>query len=70
MPFGARWDLIVDTSRTGLEPMRFEDLSGRTRLRGGSICPSTEARDALLSSGTEDGMREGDERLDTVLKAL
>jgi hypothetical protein len=70
VPFGARWDLIVDTSRTGLEPMTSEDLSGRTRLRGASICPSTEARDALLSCGTEDGMREGDERLDTVLKAL
>jgi hypothetical protein len=53
-----------------LEPMTFEDLSGRTRLRGRSICSSTEARNALLSSGMEDGMREGYERLDTVLKAL
>lgn len=53
-----------------LEFLTFEDLGGRTRLRGRSICPNTQARDALLSSGMEDGMREGYERLDTVLQAL
>jgi uncharacterized protein YndB with AHSA1/START domain len=53
-----------------LDFLTFEDLGGRTRLRGRSICPNTQARDALLSSGMEDGMREGYERLDTVLKAL
>ena len=53
-----------------LDFLTFEDLGGRTRLRGRSICPNTHARDALLASGMEDGMREGYERLDTVLKAL
>jgi uncharacterized protein YndB with AHSA1/START domain len=54
-----------------LEFMWFEDLGdGRTRLRGRSICPNTEARDALLSSGMEDGMVQSYERLDGVLKAL
>jgi uncharacterized protein YndB with AHSA1/START domain len=53
-----------------LEFLTFEDLGGRTRLRGRSICPNTDARDALLSSGMEDGMREGYDRLDTLLKAL
>ena len=53
-----------------LEFMWFEDLGGRTRLRGRSICPNIEARDALLSSGMEGGLREGYERLDAVLKAL
>ena len=53
-----------------LEFLTFEDLGGRTRLRGRSICPNTEARDGLLSSGMEDGMREGYERLDAVVKAL
>jgi uncharacterized protein YndB with AHSA1/START domain len=53
-----------------LEFLTFEDLDGRTRLRGRSICPNTQARDALLSSGMEDGMREGYERLEAVLKAL
>ena len=33
-----------------IEFMWFEDLGdGRSRLRGRSICPNTEARDALLS---------------------
>jgi uncharacterized protein YndB with AHSA1/START domain len=53
-----------------LEFLNFEDLGGRTRLVGRSICPNVEARDALLSSGMEDGMREGYDRLDTVLKSL
>jgi len=53
-----------------LEFLTFEDLGGRTRLRGRSICPNTQARDGLLSSGMEDGMREGYERLDSLLKQL
>jgi uncharacterized protein YndB with AHSA1/START domain len=53
-----------------LEFLMFEDLGGRTRLVGRSICPNTEARDALLSSGMEDGMKEGYDRLDSVLKEL
>ena len=48
-----------------IEFMWFEDLgNGRSRLRGRSICPNTEARDALLSSGMEGGMTEGYEKLD------
>jgi uncharacterized protein YndB with AHSA1/START domain len=58
------------TDMVNLEFLTFEDLGGRTRLRGRSICPNTQARDALLASGMEDGMREGYERLETVLKAL
>jgi uncharacterized protein YndB with AHSA1/START domain len=53
-----------------LDFLTFEDLGGRTRLRGRSICPNTASRDALLASGMEDGMREGYRRLDTLLKAL
>ena len=56
--------------QVNLDFLTFEDLGGRTRLRGRSICPNTQARDALLSSGMEDGMREGYQRLDTLLKAL
>lgn len=51
-----------------IEFLWFEDLgNGRSRLRGRSICPNTEARDALLSSGMEGGMTEGYERLDALL---
>ncbi|MBV8929307.1 MAG: SRPBCC family protein [Mycobacteriaceae bacterium] len=53
-----------------IEFLTFEDLGGRTRLRGRSICPNVAARDALLASGMEHGMREGYQRLDTLLKAL
>jgi uncharacterized protein YndB with AHSA1/START domain len=54
-----------------IEFMWFEDLGGgRSRLRGRSICPNTEARDALLSSGMEGGMTEGYEKLDVLLKSL
>jgi uncharacterized protein YndB with AHSA1/START domain len=51
-----------------IEFLWFEDLgNGRSRLRGRSICPNTEARNALLSSGMEGGMTEGYERLDHLL---
>ncbi len=54
-----------------IEFMWFEDLGGgRSRLRGRSICPNTEARDALLSSGMEGGMTEGYERLDALLVSV
>lgn len=53
-----------------IEYLWFEDLGkGRTLLRGRSICPNVEARDALLSSGMEGGMTEGYERLDELLSA-
>ncbi|QIV84829.1 SRPBCC family protein [Mycolicibacterium frederiksbergense] len=54
-----------------IEYLWFEDLGdGRSRLRGRSICPNTEARDALLSSGMEGGMTEGYEKLDALLTTL
>lgn len=54
-----------------IEYLWFDDLGGgRCRLRGRSICPNTEARDALLSSGMEGGMTEGYEKLDALLKTL
>ncbi|KUH84935.1 MULTISPECIES: SRPBCC family protein [unclassified Mycobacterium] len=57
--------------QVNIEYMWFEDLGGgRSRLRGRSICPNVEARDALLSSGMEGGMQEGYEKLDALLKTL
>lgn len=51
-----------------IEYLWFTDLGGgRTRLHGRSICPSVQARDALLESGMEGGMTEGYERLDSLL---
>ena len=53
-----------------IESMTFEDLGdGRTRLRGWSTYPSVEARDGMVASGMEGGLREGYERLDAILDA-
>ena len=53
-----------------IESMRFEDLGGgRTRLTGHSVFPTVEARDGMVASNMEAGMREGYERLDDVVAA-
>ncbi|MFG3257153.1 TIGR03086 family metal-binding protein [Streptomyces sp. NPDC048172] len=51
-----------------LETTVFEDLGdGRTRLHTTSLMESLEARDAMVASGAETGIREGYERLDELL---
>ena len=51
-----------------LERLELEDLGdGRTQLTVTSLVDSFEARDAMLASGMEHGVREGYERLDEVL---
>jgi uncharacterized protein YndB with AHSA1/START domain len=53
-----------------IESMTFDDLGdGRTRLRIWSTYPSVEARDGMVASGMEGGLREGYERLDAILDA-
>lgn len=53
-----------------VESMTFEDLGGgRTRLRTHSVYPSVEARDGMVASGMEIGLREGYERLDALVAA-
>ncbi|MEJ7634771.1 SRPBCC family protein [Aeromicrobium sp.] len=50
------------------ETLSFEDLGGgRTLLRAVSIAPSVEARDAMVESGMEHGIRESYDKLDEVL---
>lgn len=54
--------------QVALETVVFEDLGGgRTRLVVQSLVDSFEVRDAFVSSGMEDGVREGYERLDDLL---
>ena len=68
-------ELIVQTftfegmpDGVALEKLTLEDLgNGRTRLTATSLVDSFEARDALLASGMEHGIREGYERLDELL---
>jgi uncharacterized protein YndB with AHSA1/START domain len=68
-------ELIVQTftfegfpDGVALERLVFESLAdGRTRLVSTSLVDSFEDRDAFVSSGMEDGVREGYERLDELL---
>ncbi|MFE1782036.1 SRPBCC family protein [Streptomyces sp. NPDC059506] len=53
-----------------LETAVFEDLGGRTRLTTKSLMDSVEARDAMIASGMEHGVRESYERLDELLGGL
>lgn len=50
-----------------LETAVFEDLGGRTRVTTTSVMESLEARDAIIKSGMQDGVRQGHERLDELL---
>jgi uncharacterized protein YndB with AHSA1/START domain len=50
-----------------LETATFEDLGGRTRVTTRSLMESFEARDGMVASGMEVGVREGYERLDELL---
>lgn len=54
-----------------LQRLVLEDIgNGRTRLTATSLVDSFEARDGILASGMEEGVREGYERLDEVLAPL
>lgn len=51
-----------------LDTMTFEDLGdGRTRLHATSLVGSFEARDGMLSSGMDVGIRDGYAKLDALL---
>jgi uncharacterized protein YndB with AHSA1/START domain len=50
-----------------LETMTFEDLDGRTRLRGHSVFATVEGRDAFIASGMEHGVRASMDRLAEIL---
>ncbi len=68
-------ELIVQTftfeaypDGVALEKLVLEELDGgRTRLTSTSLVASFEDRDAMLSSGMEDGIQQGYERLDELL---
>ena len=70
-------ELIVQTftfagfpDGVSLERLTFHDLGqGRTRLTATSVVDSFEARDAMIASGMERGVRNGYEKLDNLLAA-
>jgi uncharacterized protein YndB with AHSA1/START domain len=54
-----------------LDKLVLEDLGdGRTTARIHSVYQSVEARDAMVSSGMENGLNQGFARLDTLLETL
>lgn len=53
-----------------IESITFEDLGdGRSRIRAHAVYPTLEARDGMIQSNMELGVREGYERLDQLLGA-
>lgn len=55
-------------SPPAVDRTELEELDGgRTRVVVTSALPSSEARDAMLASGMEKGVREGYEKLDELL---
>jgi len=74
LPRSPVYDRIVQTftyegfpDGVSLETAAFEDLGGRTRVTTTSVMDSIEARDAMIASGMETGLRESYERLDELL---
>ncbi|MFD4369582.1 SRPBCC family protein [Rhodococcus sp. NPDC058521] len=73
-----RDDFVIQTfecemfaDAVSIESMTLVDLGdGRTRIEGHSVFPSVEARDGMVESGMETGVREGYERLDVIVKGL
>lgn len=70
-------DLIVQTfefdgwpGHVSLDTLRLEERDGKTIARVTSAYASVEARDGMVASGMENGVTEGYERLDEVLRRL
>jgi len=55
---------------TCLETHVFEERDGKTLYTGVSVFDTVEQRDGLAASGMEKGVKEGFERLDTILAEL
>ena len=69
-------ELIIQTfeylgapNQVSLDNIRFESLpGGRTRLTSRSLFPSAEALEGMIAEGMGDGVTEGYEKLDELLK--
>lgn len=51
-----------------IDTVELEEVGGKTIYRAHSELPSVEARDGMMESGMEVGMRQGFERLDAMLE--
>ena len=64
------WTFGFDCVPPGEETYTFADLGGKTLLLSLSRFPDIESRDALKSSGMEDGAEQSYDRLEALLKIL
>jgi uncharacterized protein YndB with AHSA1/START domain len=65
------FDGLPEAGHVVLETTRFEALPGnRTRITSQSVYQSVSDRDGMVESGMEQGVVEGYERLDEILKTL
>jgi uncharacterized protein YndB with AHSA1/START domain len=55
--------------RVSLDTMTLEDVDGRTLIRGGTVFQSVEDRDGMVASGMEEGMAEGYDRLEALIRS-
>jgi uncharacterized protein YndB with AHSA1/START domain len=53
-----------------LETVIFEELDDKTKIIGKSVYQSTQDRDAMIESGMEEGLNEGLDRFEELLKSL
>ena len=53
-----------------LDAVTFEDKDGKTVVRTHSVYQTLEARDAMVAAGMAEGMNEGFDRLDELLRRL
>jgi uncharacterized protein YndB with AHSA1/START domain len=53
--------------RPSLETVTFEEIDGRTKLKGHTVYQSVEDRDAMINSGMESGLNEGLDRFERLL---
>jgi uncharacterized protein YndB with AHSA1/START domain len=50
-----------------IETLTFEERDGKTLMTVLEVCPSVEARDAIMASGMEEGLSESYDRLAEIL---
>ena len=62
------WEGMAD--HVSLDTMTFEAIDGRTKMTSVSVFQTPEYRDGMMESGMEEGVDDGDDRIDELLKTL
>lgn len=62
------WEGMPD--HVSLDTMTFEAIDGRTKMTSVSVFQTPEDRDGMMESGMEEGVYDGYDRIDELLKML